>query len=213
MNFRQFFEMAYPASFNIQEFNDIQSYSKKVKYAADHLKKIGSGSSRVVFLVDDEKVLKIAKNVKGLGQNRTEADWSMQQYGIVAKIFNIGEDHKDIGPMWLEMELAKKVSPKRFKEVTGIALQDVQFYLTYLNSVNNPSRYRTPTIDDQLKETVQENEWMQDLESLILNYDMTYPGDFGRISTYGEVVRDGVPTIVLVDFGLSSNVYYEYYKV
>ena len=213
MNFRQFLEMAYPASFNIQEFNDIQSYSKKVKYAADHLKKIGSGSSRVVFLVDEEKVLKIAKNEKGLGQNKTESDWSMQQYGIVAKIFNVGEDYKDIGPMWLEMELAKKVSPKRFKEVTGISLQDVQSYLMYLNSVNNPSKYRIPSIDDKLKETIQENEWMQDLESLIHDYDMTYPGDFGRISTYGEVVRDGVPSIVLVDFGLSSSVYYEYYKV
>ena len=61
-------EMAYPTSFNMGEFKSIKSYKGKLDYAKQHLLgKLGAGSSRAVFKVDDEKVLKIALNEKGLG--------------------------------------------------------------------------------------------------------------------------------------------------
>ena len=58
---------------------------------------------------------------------------------------------------------------------------------------------------------IDENEFVQNLMSLINDYDMVYPGDFGKLSSYGEVMREGKPTIVLVDFGLTRSVYYDYY--
>lgn len=205
-------EEDYPEAFSFQEFDSISSYSGKLRYATQHLKRLGSGSSRVIFQVDNDKVLKVAKNIKGLGQNSVEADRYIQNYGVVAKVFEVGDRIKDEGPFWVEMELAKKVSPKRFQVLTGLSHNEVQSYLSWWKDANHPrSRWRE-NISEELKEKVQENEWFQDLLSLIMDYDMEYPGDFGRVNSYGEVLREGEPTIVLVDFGLSRSVWYDYYQ-
>lgn len=204
-------EMAYPSSFSFEEFERISSYSGKIRYATQHLRRISSGSSRVIFKIDDEKVLKVAKNIKGLGQNNTEADWYLQEYDVIAKVFERGDSIKDEGPFWIEMELAKRVPPKRFQELTGLSIQEVQNFLIWFKGVNHPVQGRAPYIEDELKNKVSENEWFGSLQSMIMDYDMEYPGDFGRLNSYGEVLRDGKPTIVLVDFGLSRQVWLNYY--
>ena len=45
------------------------------------------------------------------------------------------------------------------------------------------------------------------------DYDFPDIGDMTRLSTYGEVIRDKKPKIVLVDFGLTKTVFDDYYKV
>lgn len=35
---------------------------------------IGNGSSRMVFQISDERVLKVAKNAKGIAQNEAEGE-------------------------------------------------------------------------------------------------------------------------------------------
>lgn len=64
-------------------------------------------------------VLKIAKNKKGLAQNRIEADRGIQQYGIVARVFDFDDDNSF--PFWVEMELAIPLSKnkKRFEQLVG----------------------------------------------------------------------------------------------
>lgn len=57
-------EMAYPTNFNLNEFSQISTFIGRKKYCDERLQKIGAGSSRIVYRVDDEKVLKIAKNKK-----------------------------------------------------------------------------------------------------------------------------------------------------
>lgn len=196
-------EMAYPTSFNFNELKNIKSFSGKVKYVQYHLgKKIGKGSSRAVFRVDDEKVLKVALNKRGLIQNESEAQPFKQNYGITAKVFDADPDD-----IWVEMELAKKVNPRRFEELAGVSIKDLQHYLSYRNWLNDPkerAKY-SMNIDPDLKATMDENEFVSDLTNLIADYAYPMPGDFGRISTYGEVTREGEPTLVLVDFGLSSD--------
>ena len=83
---------AYPLEFSMEKFNAISSYRGKVKYAQSLLKRISSGSSRIVYLIDDTKVLKLAKNRKGLAQNEIEADWSKFNYGITAEVFECDTD-------------------------------------------------------------------------------------------------------------------------
>lgn len=207
-------EMAYPTSFSFEEFNNIKSYSGKLKYANERLQKLSSGSSRVVYKVDEEKVLKIAKNSKGIEQNSTESDWSLQRgYSIVAKIFESSDEN-----FFVEMEYAKKVSPKRFQELTKISLADIDKVFIDLRIANNPRSYNVP-LSDELRNKeknalaiVEGNEFLSELWDMIMNYDMEYPGDFGRVSTYGEVIRDGNPKIVLIDFGLTRTTYNNLYK-
>lgn len=53
------------------------SFKSIINYAKERAKRIGSGSSRVAFIVQyqgRETVLKIAKNNKGIYQNRQEID-------------------------------------------------------------------------------------------------------------------------------------------
>lgn len=210
--FKEFLkEMAYPISFSFEEFNNIKSYSGKLKYANERLQKIASGSSRVVYKVDDEKVLKIAKNPKGIAQNATESDYSIQRYySIVAKIFEMSDEN-----FWVEMELAKKISPKRFQELTGTSLKEIDFVFRELRNANDPRfrRMANPENETKALEIVGNNEFLSELWDMIINYDMEYPSDFGRISSYGEVLREGDPTVVLVDFGLTKSTYEDYYKV
>lgn len=198
----EFLSEDYPSNFNFEEFNSIKSYNGKLKYANERLQKLGSGSARVVYKVDDEKVLKIAKNKKGIAQNSVEAEGYLQNYEIVAKVFET-----DYDDFWIEMEWAKKVTPTRFREITGIDIKKLWNFLFYDKSNRNQTMSLTP----EEIEKIDENEFVQNLMSLIHDYDMIYPGDFGRLSSYGEVMRDGKPTIVLVDFGLTSSVYYDYY--
>ncbi len=207
--------MAYPVSFSFEEFNNIKSYNGKLKYANERLQKISSGSARVVYKVDEEKVLKIAKNKKGIGQNSIESDWGLQRMSdIVAKIFDTNEDH-----FWVEMELAKKLTPNRFKQLTGMSLNEVQDMLRVMETLNNSSRRKylkqeqLKELHDEFSQKVNDNEFLNSLTDMIMNFGMKYPGDFGRVNSYGEVLREGVPTVVLVDFGLSESVWEDFYKV
>ena len=65
-------EMAYPFSFNMDEFKMLKTFAARIKYCQARLQRISSGSSRIVYKIDSEKVLKLAKNRKGIAQNEAE---------------------------------------------------------------------------------------------------------------------------------------------
>ena len=71
---------AYPASFNMEEFKNMKSFNQRIQYCEQNLQRISSGSSRIVYRIDDEKVLKLAKNKKGLAQNEAEVDFGTESY-------------------------------------------------------------------------------------------------------------------------------------
>jgi hypothetical protein len=193
----------YPADFNFETFESIKSYSGKLDYAKQRLKRIGSGSARVVFQVDNDKVLKIAKNKKGLAQNSVESEYYLQNYDIIARVFDTDNDD-----FWLEMEYARKLTPTRFKEITGIDIKKLWHFLWYKKEGEKASG-----ISDEEIELYEENEFIINLMELVFDYQMPIPGDLSRISSYGEVKRDGKPAVVLVDFGLTQSVWYNYYRI
>jgi hypothetical protein len=191
-------EMAYPESFNFSEFKNIKSFASKIKYAQQHLlSRVGSGSSRVVFKIDDEKVIKIALNKKGLAQNLEEAEGYKQNYDVLARVFDV-----DYDDMWIEMELAKKITPSRFKELTGTSPLEVGEWLAYQKGERE--NYSFSDLED--------NDFANELQEFVFDYDYPAPGDFNRISTYGEVIRNGKPTVVVIDFGASKNVVSTHYN-
>ena len=213
MEYKEFFanviQELYPNSFRLSEFEKVPSFAGKYRYANERLTKIASGSGRTVFKIDDKMVLKIAKNKKGLAQNSVEAEYYLQNYDIVARVFDT-----DRNDFWVEMELAQKVGKNRFKQLTGISIELLEVYLRYRQSLNNPGGYRPPAWHSKEElSSIEDNNFVADLTSLIDNYDFSEVGDFGRLSTYGEVSRDGQPKIVLVDFGLTNSVYNDYYRV
>ena len=116
----------YPASFSMETFKSLGSHAGRNRYAAEHLKRIGSGSSRIVYKIDDEKVLKLAKNDKGISQNETEIQWGNERYFSSILAQTIDSDDKGL---WVEMELARKISRPEFKKLVGFDINDVEMYM------------------------------------------------------------------------------------
>jgi hypothetical protein len=76
-----------------------------------------------------------------------------------------------------------------------------------------PIRNLAPTkLTPESEKKLYENEFYLDIERFVSDYDME-TGDMARLNSYGEVVRDGQPKIVLVDFGVTNQVWNDYYKV
>ena len=65
-------EMAYPVSFNMAEFKTLTTFAECIRYCQTRLQRISSGSARIVYKIDNEKVLKLAKSRKGIAQNEAE---------------------------------------------------------------------------------------------------------------------------------------------
>lgn len=193
----------------INELQNINSFNGKIKYANNNLQRIGSGSGRAVYNIDDKVVLKLAKNKKGIAQNEAEAGVGVYQdtQDIVTKII----DFDDNQHTWVLVEKAKKVTPNRIKELTEIPdLKSMFYYLKNIESINKGGG-NIFRLDDDVVEELQENEFVQELVDLISNYSQS-AGDMGRPSSYGEVIRYGQPTIVLTDYGINDEVYALHYS-
>lgn len=195
--------------FDINQFNSITSFAERKKYADQHLSKIGAGSSRIVYNTPDGKALKLAKNAKGVAQNEYECELGNDYYArsMVAEVYECDDNY-----LWIISEKAKKLSPNRFKQLTEISIELLNNYLFNKYSENNPSkRMGKMSMSDSMKEYVQNNEFANEMENLMLSYDLP-AGDLGRLSSYGEVIRDGQADVVLVDYGLSQDVYTTHYS-
>jgi len=198
----------YPQSFNIEEFKTLRSFNKRIQYCQEHLKRISSGSSRIVYMVDNEKVLKLAKNNKGLAQNEIEIEYGgyYDISDIVAKIFDYDENN-----LWVEMELARKVTKPIFKMVTGYSFEDYSKAIYNYGIDSGNGRGSKYDIDKNIVEDMWENEFTYGIFSFIGDYGLP-TGDFLRLSSYGLVKRDGKDTIVMIDYGLNNDVYQSYYS-
>ena len=203
--------MAYPSNFSFDILKSNKSFKSKLEYVKSILPRIGGGSSRAVFAVDDSKVLKVAKNKKGLLQNRSEDDYVKQQYDIVAKVFDSDRDN-----YFIEMERAKKVSEKRFFQLTDISISDLESILRYESSLDN-SKIRGTVSRPIVYTDLSDNQFLIDLLSFLRDFGlMAIYGDYCRLSSFGEVIRIEnevqYPVVVLVDFGLDRSAADLYFK-
>ena len=121
-------EMAYPATFNMDVFKSLPTFTKRIQYCESKLERISAyGSSRIVYKIDDEKVLKLAKNNKGVAQNECEAsDYYKKSIECFAKIYDYDDNF-----LWVEMQLAKKVKPSDFNRIVGVSFKTVCDFILY----------------------------------------------------------------------------------
>jgi hypothetical protein len=197
----------YPSTFDMEHFKNLRKYAERVRYCNENLKKISSGSSRIVYMVDDTKVLKLAKNEKGVAQCATEIQWGNDSYygDVLASTI---EYHPD--DLWVEMELARKVKKSDFKRLEGINFDAFGYYLKNFE-FQNKGRRGVFSIDPKEEEILDENQFTQTICSFMSDSDSP-AGDFMRLNSYGVVNRNGEDIIVIIDFGLTQSVYDEYYR-
>ena len=207
-------EAAMP-EFNLQTLSSIKSFAGRLKYCKQMLgPTFGSGSSRVIFEIDDNKVLKLAKNQKGIAQNEFEDDTS--RYGrIVVKVFECADDYT-----WLVEENCIPAKEKDFEQILGMPFETYcdlvkHSFNRYCRNGRQANTYTLSPIEcDRLLDQLYEQDeygFIPQLFNLMGDYQLPW-GDLTRISTYGMVNRDGEPEIVVIDSGLSEEILDTYYR-
>ena len=197
----------YPHSFNMEEFKSLTSFKKRKEYCNKHLWFLGQGSGRRVYIVDNNKVLKLAHNRKGVAQNEVEVSQSNDYVinGLVAETY---EHHPDY--LWVEAERCKKITRKRFKELVGVDFDKYIEVLQYQKEVLSPIKgfMEPPDLFNVIWEDEGENyPFIYKILSYIGDYDLPV-GDLTRLSTYGE---NSNGEIVIIDYGLTDQVFKQHY--
>ena len=195
---------AYPESFKLAEFKALKTPAKRIRYAAEHLDKVATGSARAVFVVDDSRVIKIARGPKGLAQNRVEADVSRMYDDCIARVLD-----SDDGDTWIESERAYKLPAQEFSKLVGCSFKEMDEMLRYEDSRRRPNRY--PPAKPARYDELVENETVSQTIDMVVNFDMPV-GDLTRPSSWGKVIRGGKHHAVVVDYGLTQDVYEEHYS-
>ena len=174
----------------------------------------GSGSSRIIFEIDDEKVLKLAKNKKGVAQNEFEEQTS--RYGsMVVHVFDCDDNY-----MWLVEENCVPAKEEDFERLIGLPFETycdlVRYYYNNYCYNDRQAYLYTMTTDeaDALVDKLYDEDdygFVPRIFNLMGDYQLPF-GDLTRISTYGMVMRDGSPELVVIDSGLSEEILNTYYR-
>ena len=195
--------------FSLEELSEIQSFRDRFNYCTQHLgKHIGKGSSRATFQIDDEKVLKLAWNNKGMGQNIAE----MQTY--TASIFPNVYDYDENGK-WIISEFVLPAKSQDFKHCFGMTFQQFTSFISASGKYRFGGRYWNAMPENEWISYLENNEELSEFDEYIGNYgnhSFTPVGDMTRLCNYGLTHRNGEATIVLLDSGLSEDVWNTYYK-
>lgn len=208
-------EMAYPVSFNMDEFKTLKTFAERIRYCQTRLQRISSGSARIVYKIDNEKVLKLAKNRKGIAQNEAEAgDYYKNSIGCFAEIYDVDDNY-----LWIEMQLARKAKMSDFKRLTGY---DFKVMCQWI--YNCKGRYsRRGFIYDKSYDSIFNSEEFEkglenysifaEIQEYLCNYQLESVGDLTRLNSWG-VVNDeyGQEQLVIIDSGLTDDVWDDYYK-
>jgi hypothetical protein len=205
-------EMAYPTNFNIEEFKGLTSFAKRVEYCNKRLVFLGQGSSRRVYMVDNEKCLKLAKNRKGIAQNEAENDGYLQQLDLCPTIYNY-----DRNGLWIEVQIAKKAKESDFKRLLGYDWSIFCSWIEYTAKLyTKRSLYRGE--NDALFKSDEFESWVYDNDNVfarvnqyMTDFALESYGDLQRISSWGIVSENGQERLVLVDAGLNDIVGREHY--
>jgi len=110
------------AKFDFEEFKSLPSESIMQAYAMNYLEPLGQGSSRIAFVLTPKKVLKIARNEKGVAQNKAELEvyTDPATANMSTKIY----ETDDMG-RWMISDLVRPINNvKEFENMTGVPWQE-----------------------------------------------------------------------------------------
>lgn len=182
----------------LSNIEGLETYNARKNYAERNLKHLSSGSSRIVYLTPSKTIIKLAKNDKGIAQNKAEANPAMKSK-YLNQIINCAKNYS-----WLETHYLDKITEKEFEEMTGLKFEEFGDSLRYgLKGVSGNKDIEKP---DNF-EKVSESDIYKELRDIGEKFKLL-PGDIARISSWGT--KDGRP--VLIDAGLTRDIFDEFYE-
>jgi len=177
----------------LSNIDKLETFRAKIDYCEKNLKHLSSGSSRIVYSTPNNTVIKLAKNNKGIAQNKVECNPKMKSK-FLNKILDCSKDYN-----WIEVEYLDKITESEFEEMTGLNFKEFGNCLKYLckkSSGKKPDGF----------EDCKDSEVVQEMVRLCKDFNLLY-GDIERISSWG--CKDNKP--ILIDSGLTRKVYDTYY--
>ena len=185
-----------------------KSFREKARYCQEMCgRQIGGGSSRIVFQIDDQWVLKLARNQKGIAQNKEEFKIATDMYGSQLSV-KVDEGCSDTeGYEWIVSEYVLPAKAQDFRQVYGIDWNDVVYFAQALEHDQRSI--------DGLYEKYSGNEDATDLLNDIHEYWSNWNGTLGdveRLCNWGMARRDGYIQMVLLDLGGSADIISKYYR-
>jgi hypothetical protein len=182
----------------LKNLEKLETYNARKKYAEDNLKHLSSGSSRIVYETKKGTIIKLAKNDKGIAQNKAEANPEMKSK-YLNEIIKSADNHS-----WIETHYLDKISPKDFKKMTGLDFEDFGQSIRYgLRHVSGNIDKNKPKNFDE----VAKSEIYKEMKEIGNKFHLM-PGDIARISSWG--VKNKHP--VLIDAGLTKEVFEDFYE-
>lgn len=199
--------------FSFDTLKSLKTFRDRKNYCDKYLGfNVGSGSSRLVYQLDDEKVLKLAKNEKGIAQNEEEYSFGQEKFvDVTPHIFN--EMCDLVNFTFIVSEYVLPAKEKDFMELYGI---NFKTFISVINTVSvwyggKRSSSTKVLSDEEMKYLQEENPDIKEFVDYVSNYQPPI-GDMLRLTSYGMVMREGSPQIVLLDSGLTDEIYNKYYK-
>jgi len=181
----------------LQELSKIKDFDKRIEFAEKHCKKkLGEGSSRVCFQLNDEFIMKVSFNEKGCAQSKTEMKPVVQRDCVNAALV------ADPDGKWIIFHMTQPLTEKKFKEIMGYSFTEFTNSLFY--KFNQESdKWKKPKKYDEITE----NAFYCCIASLVYSADLLI-GDLSKISSWK--LKDG--KVVLTDAGLDRDTYAAHYE-
>jgi hypothetical protein len=181
----------------LKHLSDLKDFEDRIEFADKTFpEKLGGGSSRIVYKLNDELIIKIAYNEKGIAQNLVEAQPEMQKECVNNVLI------ADAEGKWTIIPFTEKITEEDFKKYIGIGFDQFKNSLYYKFNAESDDWIKPKNYDE-----IEKNKFFRCIAELILENDLVI-GDIAKSSSFGVV--DG--KIVLRDGGLDRDVYDEYYS-
>ena len=196
--------------FNTDEFAGLP-FTKKVQYCKERLgKPIGNGSSRMVFDAGNGKVLKLAKNSKGLAQNLVEIQNSNDcYYGYMYPEVFEADDEKGT---YIIAEFAENAKKSQFKQRTGVTYDEFVHFCRGFESEYEKRSWMSVDLTQEEYDVVEQNGTLNTWYYYITDMQPYNVGEIIALRNLGFVRRNGEYDLVIVDSGFNEEVAMKYYK-
>lgn len=205
--------------FSLDKLKEFDDYKARIHFVNDNLTLLGKGSSRVVYRYDKFKVIKIAKNYKGLKQNEIETYYKYKKFNYITNVLDFDNDTTTNEILWILTEYAIPLkTQEELYNLLGIIEPQFKNLIYYLDKIiinkNNieTSEGRTPNTSILLKTKELMNEKNPNLfEEIVEMTEKFSLTDIFYYDNWGYLTRKNKITPVILDLGMNYEVFKNHY--